>query len=849
MKRNLINNFICIAAVAIFSSSIFAQQAGQDPFAELPQWTFGKPRQPLANIEEIIRKTDPNGYPEIEKKLLSILKEQGTTKDAKRYICRWLVIVGSDACVDAVAELLTDPDLSHPARMVLEPMKSEKAGAALRNALPKLNGKLLAGVIGSVGVRRDANAIPELTRLANNADQTVAEVAMAALGNIGTDASAKALEQIKPSQNLERAWARSLATAAARLVEAGNKNRASEIFLKLFSENQPPPVRLAACVGLVNSMSRNNATKFLIDQLQSKDIKIQRAALSALRMCPDIEVQNAVANRLTELDADSQVLALGIFADLEKTQIRQIALKLAQTAADNRVRVAALRCLVKHGEAADVPALAALAASNPAIASEVIATLQSMSKPGVDNAILKLIESQDAAQRSLAVNVLANRRVESVLPDLIKMLKSQDSSLAAEAARAIGVIGKPEHVSELSMVVANADNQQLRGSAVSAIKSIIRRTSDKNALSPVILQAINKSKNTQNKIALFPILVLTGGKDALDFVVKSLNSDNNEIKTVAFETLVSWNEEAAVPHLLEIAKNSADEKRAIVALRDGLLRLAELEEISPNKRAQILKDAFNVAKRQEEKKRIVSMLGEIPSLNAIETLRAISENADFRNDCHQAIIKLARQVGAVYPEQTLTALEQVRSLAQNDEIRKQAEQAIRAVKNAGLSPDGYILAWLIVGPFTKEGKDGSALFNEVLPPEQTGSKVDWKPYTVPANKKAGLVEFDKMSAFRGENRVAYLRTTVISDVEQDAMLEVGSDDGVKIWLNDKVVHSNNAVRPCSPGQDKVKIKLNKGENTLMVKLTQGGGEWALSCRICSPDSKPLSNISVLPKVD
>jgi hypothetical protein len=134
-------------------------------------------------------------------------------------------------------------------------------------------------------------------------------------------------------------------------------------------------------------------------------------------------------------------------------------------------------------------------------------------------------------------------------------------------------------------------------------------------------------------------------------------------------------------------------------------------------------------------------------------------------------------------------------------------------------------------------------------PSRRGSKVDWKPYTVPANKKAGLVEFDKMNSFKGENRVAYLRTTIVSETEQNAMLEVGSDDGVKIWLNGKVVHSNNTVRPCSPGQDKVKIKLNKGNNTLLIKVTQGGGEWALSCRICSPDGKPLSNITIMPKVD
>jgi hypothetical protein len=94
-----------------------------------------------------------------------------------------------------------------------------------------------------------------------------------------------------------------------------------------------------------------------------------------------------------------------------------------------------------------------------------------------------------------------------------------------------------------------------------------------------------------------------------------------------------------------------------------------------------------------------------------------------------------------------------------------------------------------------------------------------------------------MNGFKGNDRVAYLKTTISSDEAQDALLEFGSDDGLKVWLNGKIVHSNNVVRPCVPGQDKVKIKLAKGENTLLIKLTQGGGEWAISSRIRSIDGK------------
>jgi hypothetical protein len=148
-----------VVGLALGSVRVCGQPASADPYEGLAKFKFGEPRMPLALIEEQIRKSSPAEYKAIETKLLAILKAPETTKDAKRYICRWLALVGSEDCIPAVVPLLTDDDLSHPARMALEPMPSPAAGAALRNALPKVHGRLLAGLIGSIGVRRDPEAV------------------------------------------------------------------------------------------------------------------------------------------------------------------------------------------------------------------------------------------------------------------------------------------------------------------------------------------------------------------------------------------------------------------------------------------------------------------------------------------------------------------------------------------------------------------------------------------------------------------------------------------------------------------------------------------------------------------
>ena len=77
----------------------------------------------------------------------------------------------------------------------------------------------------------------------------------------------------------------------------------------------------------------------------------------------------------------------------------------------------------------------------------------------------------------------------------------------------------------------------------------------------------------------------------------------------------------------------------------------------------------------------------------------------------------------------------------------------------------------------------------------------------------------------GDYSCAYIKTKIFSENEQKAVLEVGSDDGIKVWLNAKVIFTLNKHRGAKPGQDKVDIPLHKGWNDLLIKVTNDNGSW------------------------
>ena len=117
--------------------------------------------------------------------------------------------VGTSKAVPVLAALLGEDKLSHMARYGLEPIPDPAVDEVLRSALGKLEGRLLAGVVGSIGVRRDAKAVPALIGLLDTDHADVCTAAARSLARIATPEAVDAVsgKLAKAPANLRRAVA------------------------------------------------------------------------------------------------------------------------------------------------------------------------------------------------------------------------------------------------------------------------------------------------------------------------------------------------------------------------------------------------------------------------------------------------------------------------------------------------------------------------------------------------------------------------------------------------------------------------------------------------------------------
>jgi tetratricopeptide (TPR) repeat protein len=152
---------------------------------------------------------------------------------------------------------------------------------------------------------------------------------------------------------------------------------------------------------------------------------------------------------------------------------------------------------------------------------------------------------------------------------------------------------------------------------------------------------------------------------------------------------------------------------------------------------------------------------------------------------------------------------------------------------------GFIGTWIVIGPFENKDRKG---FDTVYPPEKEidlaktyrsmGQEVRWQEIT-------GNFIVDLTRIFEPNiNVAAYAMTSITVPEEMDVQIKAGSDDTLTIWLNGERVHANNASREVTPDEDVVHVRLEKGENTILLKICQGDGAWGYCLRIVDKDGNP-----------
>ncbi|MHC4984228.1 MAG: HEAT repeat domain-containing protein [Planctomycetota bacterium] len=837
MKRWLTIS-IFATALAVVTPAVAAES---DTMAKLNQalkavatFEYGKDSGPLVLVDQIVVEAakDARQREAVERRIVRALGS-ASTRDAKSFLCRQLRTIGTARSVPQLAKLLTEPELSHMARYALGRIEDPAAAAALHRALGKTSGKLQVGIVNTLANRRYRPALPNIAKLLRSSDSSVAEASARALGRIGGIQAAKALQAARPgaSKALRQRIDNALLICAEQLLADGRTNEAKRIYEKFYSPEQPVHLRLAGLRGLVAAQGPE-ALSAIMQAAKDPDPDVRRGAIGFMTMVKGQEATKAIAALLPSLPPDAQPLvvrALGGRGDAAAAK----AISAATKSQHEAVRIAALEALGEVGDASAVTVLAQAAAAADGREKLVArASLEHLRADGVDAALMRSISYGDARARAEAIRALASRGVMQAIGDLLKAAKDDDKTVRQEAIRAVGTLGSKPELSALVALAVEPKDAKDRAAIEQAIGTIFKRVEDKNTQAGSVLAVLDRAP-ADAKPTLLRLLGRPATAKALNGVRGALKDPNAEVRDAAVRTLSEWPDAGPAEDLLVLARTSASRTHKVLALR-GYIRMAGM---SGDPTAMYVR-AMELAERPDDKKLVLGGLGSASSVKALELVEKYLKDKQLQAEAALAAIQIANRLRQNDPTRAKTTLKNVVAAVEDSRVRRKAQDIINEMEQH----EGYILVWLASGPYSEKGKENRAIFDKAFPPEKPDARdVKWTRLT----RGIGSWDINLESAFGGRDHcAAYVKTRIWSQKEQNARLEMGSDDAIKAWLNAKLVHANYANRGLTARQDLVNVKLLKGWNELLLKVVDHEGGWAFCCRVRKPDGTALEGLKV-----
>jgi len=780
--------------------------------------------------------------PNDEAQAIKVL-ESAAVPAEKEAACQQLKRIGTARAVPALVSLLDDDLLAQWALDVLETLPCPEAGEALRTALRTTARKPRVGVVHALGQRRERAALPDLIKLLTDADVMLAGTAAEAIGKIGGNDAINALTKAKATAPapVRAAIVDALLDCADRLLAKGNAKGASSIYKKIYDSKEAEHVRVAAYRGIVLS-SGDRAVTLVANALKGTDVAAQ---LASVQLVPELKGPNATetfAAALGETAPRTQVALIDALS-LRGDPAASGAVACAVRSLNASVRLAALKALGILGDATHAGLLAEVAVGGTeGERSTARFSLVCLRRGDMRQAMLSLIERSRPEVQGKVLAVLGSRGERAAIPALLKLAAAEKEPVNVAAISALKKLADASQADALLSLIVNPNADAARDAAVATFVSVGARCGQREDFAGRALKAM-QGAGVPVRYSLLQAAGQLGGPGVLEALRAAASDSSPEIRRAAIGTMADHAGVEALPDLLKLAREAADEDQRASALK-GYWRLVGLMEDRPaEERLKLCRDGLAAGKQPEAMRLGLAELAKVPLPNALELAQQARSENTVRAEAEAACYQIAARLIYAHRAATETALRRLAQEASSEAVRNNARAFVASLAKYG----DFVVPWLVSAPYRQKGKEAQGLFDVAFPPEKPGAPgVAWRLQPAPT-EPANFWQADLTSVVGGNHCVVYAKTRVYCPKAQPVALEIGTDDGIKLWINGTLVHANNTVRGMAPAQDRAKAELKQGWNDLLAKITQHTLGCGLILRITAANGSRIDGLRFDPQ--
>jgi len=469
-----------------------------------------------------------------------------------------------------------------------------------------------------------------------------------------------------------------------------------------------------------------------------------------------------------------------------------------------------------------------------------------------------------------AIRALGDLGNQAAVRPLLDVSEGRDEKAAREARHALARMGASS-ARDLLEQAWRRDEEGAADDLLLLAERLLQR--GERAVPREIFTAFAAADEPLLRVAAAAGLGRSGGTGSFELLVRLL-ADRADVRGAAVRSLAGLEDRSTGERLRALCRSDQAPERAAglraLALRepegsgrwirelledpDVLVRGAAIELCAEQTDFELTGPLLRLAGEGTGDERLAALAAALvqirrsPKADEAETLleqaRELDEGGDLAEEQLAAELAIAARSIQSRPERAQIQLERV--LFESGSAARRT-RALQLLKELGADVAeyprraGFLVDWKLLGPLESAAEGTLAKLPFDLDPdldaELAGKHggVRWTPHHVEGIE--GRVPLDAI--FDGEQQATALAYCEFPMREGEGLLEIGSDDGVAAWLNGELVHEHEVARPLTVDQDRVPVRFREGRNRLLVKISQGGGEWAFCVRLADASGQPI----------
>ncbi|OHB84872.1 MAG: hypothetical protein A2Z38_05910 [Planctomycetes bacterium RBG_19FT_COMBO_48_8] len=310
-------------------------------------------------------------------------------------------------------------------------------------------------------------------------------------------------------------------------------------------------------------------------------------------------------------------------------------------------------------------------------------TLVRLPGKDVDTDLIARLPQAQGKLKQVLIELAGQRQINEALPAVVSSLHENDTDIRGVAVKTIGIIGQDRQTADLVKLLEKTNSSRERADINKALLAISGRCGVKCIPH---LRPLTQSRDNELHMIGLHALAIIGGPDALAAVNSAIQIAEPTTQDEAVRILSTWpnnwpEDSEAGQALLILATSAEKMPHRVLGLRGYLQYIRGNKKLSNEQKVAKVKDMQSRIERPEEKRQAIAVLGEVPSVSALDLLTIFAEDPAVAEEAYSAMVRIADQENrGISNDQRRQVLKKVTEKSMNNSTRQRAQKTLSGIR-------------------------------------------------------------------------------------------------------------------------------------------------------------------------